>query len=371
MESILIVGINTRPAVSSAKRLGLKVYSVDYFGDVDLKEEADLSLSIQEQRPGKSCGRIGENYSGEALKELAEPIEADAILLTSTLDLERPDIIGNPPALMAKLKDKAYQLQKAAELGFKVPQSAVVLDKEDAVDAAKGLGLPVVLKPVRGAGGRRVQLIRKAESIPAFEEEMLVQEYIEGIPISVSTLSTPRESRALSASKQILGSSLLNQRGFVYCGSIVPFPAAEELRSSAEELSRALGVVGWNGLDFVIGKEPCFMELNPRFQGTFDCIEASYKINLVEAHIRACGGDLIEVPEPAISSCRMTLYAGHRCKVVRDLRGIARDVPVQNCIIEEGEPITTVITTHKDSEAALELARKSVRRIYSDFLKRV
>jgi len=371
MESILIVGIHTRPAVSSAKRLGLKVYSVDYFGDVDLKAEADASFSIQKQEPERSCGRLSENYSDAALRKLAEPLDADATLLTSTLDLQKPDIIGNPPGLTSKLKDKAHQLRRAAKLGVRVPESAVVRDRQDAIDAVKGMGLPVILKPVRGAGGRKVRLIKALEELPELEEEMLVQEYVEGTPVSVSILASSTECRALSTSTQILGAPELNQSGFAYCGSLTPCPAAEGLRGSAEELGMAFGVTGWNGLDFVLGKEPCFMELNPRFQGTFDCVEESYGMNLVEAHIRACRGEPIEIPEPDASSCRLTLYAGQRYRVMRDLRGTSRDVPMRHCIIEAGEPITTVITTDRDGERALNFARKTARRIYANFIKPV
>lgn len=43
----MVVGVNTRPIVKSAKALGLKTIVVDYFGDVDLSGCADAVFSLK------------------------------------------------------------------------------------------------------------------------------------------------------------------------------------------------------------------------------------------------------------------------------------------------------------------------------------
>jgi predicted ATP-grasp superfamily ATP-dependent carboligase len=40
------------------------------------------------------------------------------------------------------------------------------------------------------------------------------------------------------------------------------------------------------------------IEINPRFQGTFEASEAALGINMAQAHIMACEGELIEIPYP-------------------------------------------------------------------------
>jgi predicted ATP-grasp superfamily ATP-dependent carboligase len=353
-DSILLIGIHTRPSVSSAKALGLFTLSVDYFGDVDLKETADVSRSIRDQKPFESSGRLSENYSGEKLEELAADLDADRTVSTCSLNLGRR-VTGNPPEKLMKLKDKELQLKKVGKLGVNVPDYEVVDDIEDAREAAEYLGFPCILKPSRGAGGRDVLLVKKREDIKKVEETSIVQRLVKGTPISTSTLSTKKDAMLLSTSEQLLGLDSVGQRGFVYCGNSIPLNLGtselDELWDLSTRISKTFGVVGWNGIDFVLEDEPVFIEINPRFQGTFDCIERSYNINLLEAHIRACEGELILPPTAEKSSVRMTVFARERCLVNEDLRGIALDVPLGNSIIEKGEPVATIITSGKRREA--------------------
>ncbi len=346
-ESILLVGIHTRPAVFSAKSLGFYTISVDYFSDIDLKERADVLRSITKQQPYWSTGRIADNYSSDTLEELSRDIAADYVILTSGSNIERK-VLGNRPRHMAKLKDKIYQLKKAKGMGVTIPHFDVVDSFEDALELGESLGFPCLYKPARGAGGRNVVLAKSKDDVPVVGERYIVQEYVEGVPISVSTLSSRKQSVPLSTSEQILGNKLAGAENFLYCGNIVPYNGGskkdlEEIGEISAKLSRAFGVVGWNGIDFVDTGEAVFIELNPRFQGTFDCVERSYKINLLDAHMRACEGELIEPPEPESTTMRLTLYAKERCIVEEDLRGLTYDVPLPYSIIEKGEPVTTLI----------------------------
>jgi predicted ATP-grasp superfamily ATP-dependent carboligase len=371
-ESVLLIGIHTRPAVFSAKALGLYTLSVDYFGDVDLLEAADVARSIRQQKPFESSGRISDNYSGEALGELASDLEADRIISTCSLNIKRP-VTGNPPDRMIKLKDKGLQLRKVRKLGIKVPEYEIVEDREEAIEVAEGLGFPCVVKPLRGAGGRGVLLAKTKDHLPDIQEKYLVQGYVRGNPISTSTLSTKKDSMLLSTSEQLLGCALAGQKDFVHCGNVVPLEATkkevEELEDISIKISRAFGIVGWNGIDFVLGQEPVFIEINSRFQGTFDCIERSYNINLLDAHIKACEGELIKAPHPSTTSIRMTIYAQETCIVKEDLRGSTVDVPLKNSIIEKGEPITTIISSGKKEEA-LDTCKKLVKKVYKQALSR-
>jgi predicted ATP-grasp superfamily ATP-dependent carboligase len=371
---VLLIGIHTRPAVLSAKALGLFTQSVDYFGDADLKDAADVSRSIQNQRAYKSSGRIDENYSGRRLSELAEDLEADYTVLTSSANIRRR-VVGNLPEKVTKLNDKEFQLKKVRKLGIRVPDFEVVNDRSNAIEAAENLGFPCVLKPVKGAGGRGVILAKTKRDVPEIVERHIVQEYIKGTPISASTLSTKKNSILLSTSDQLLGYSSARGEGFVYCGSVVPCSKIVkkkdgELEELFTKISRVFGVVGWNGVDFVFGEEPVFMELNPRFQGTFDCVERSYKINLLDAHMKACEGELIEQPSLQECSARLTLFAKERCMVRDDLRGLTLDVPLQYSIIERGEPITTIIATGATKKEVLNKCSKTAKNVYERSLSR-
>lgn len=344
MESLLIAGIHTRPAVFSAKRAGYKAYSVDYFGDVDLKLKADLLWSIVNQKPFQSNGRIHEQYSDQRLIELARDIEADGTILTSTLMLHRKDIIGNSPELMKKIKNKDYQLKKVRKMGIRVPRSDSVKTKWDILEKSEKYGYPFVLKPIAGGGGKGIRLIKSEEEIPEINEEHLMQEYVRGKPVSVSTLSTGREAVPLSTSIQILGSRLAGAtEPFSYCGSIVPFKDDPELLEAGVKITEKFGLSGWNGVDFVYSRDNItFMEVNARFQGTLESLETAYDINVVDCHIKACQGELIESPVAKKISARLALYAKTRSLVTKNLLDQGSDIPLENSIIEQGEPFMTI-----------------------------
>lgn len=367
--SVLLVGVHTRPAVFSAKRAGFEVYSVDYFGARDTTRVADVSRSIILQKPYRSMGRMSLDYSGEKLVDLAKDLDADYVIPLSTVNLKKRNIVGNSPGVMRRIKDKEYQLKRVKKLGFSVPESEVVRSRVEAMDVAEDMGFPVVIKPIRGAGGRGVAMAKNSSEIPKIGDKMLLQKYVSGKKLSVSTLSSRDDSKMLSTSVQILGSRLLNQEGFVYCGNIVPFLGLDEamlkkIERMSVEISRSFGVVGWNGIDFVVGDEPVFMELNPRFQGTMSCVERAYGVNLVEAHIGACEGELIDIPRPADHSIRMTLFAGERSIVTQNLLDISVDVPCKYAVVEQGEPITTVLeSSHSRGDAIINAVGK-IKKIY-------
>jgi hypothetical protein len=347
----------------------MKVYSVDYFGSIDLKTAADISRSIVHQQPGVSMGKISENYTDSKLVSLIGDLEADKIVLTTTLLLDRK-ILGTPPERMKLIKDKAWQLTKVEKLGIPVPKWKEVYSKSDVIDATDEIGLPLILKPAVGDGGKKIVLIRNVEDIPEIAERCIAQEYVKGRPISVSILSTESEDIAISTSLQILGARFLNQTGFAYCGSIVPYKCDDRAIRMAEAIASEFDVLGWNGVDFVDTRDgPVFMEINPRFQGTHDCIEMVYGYNMLDAHIKACEGTLPEKRSPRGYSVRFTLYSSIKAMVSGNMMGLTKDVPLQGVIIEPSEPITTVVTWAEERRTALRKARKIVADVYRNYLK--
>ena len=363
---LLIAGVHTRPAVASAKRLDYRVTAVDYFGDADLRFLADSSRTVVKQEAFKSNGKIEENYSDKALISLAENIDSDITVLTSTMKLNKKNIAGNRPEDIKNLKNKAYQFKKLKSLGVKFPETEFVSSKDKALEIIGNFGFPCILKPASGAGGRNIIFVRSEENIPEISEEYLIQRFIPGTPLSISTLSTGEESIVISSSFQILGYKLSNTSDFVYCGSIVPYKVTDEVETLAEEISLKLKLIGWNGIDFVESRgEFYFMEVNPRFQGTFDAIEKAYSINLVEAHLKACEDELIDRPLTKRFAVRLTLFSPHRSLVKRNLLGITHDVPLKNSILEKREPFTTIVESGRSRDEAIAAAREKAKVAYS------
>jgi hypothetical protein len=134
----------------------------------------------------------------------------------------------------------------------------------------------------------------------------------------------------------------------------------------AEKVISHFELVGSNGVDFVISEDtPFVIEVNPRFQGTLECVERVLDINLVEAHINACIEDRIPPALEATCYCtRLIIFAPFRC-VVPDLTNLefVRDIPLPNIIVQEGEPLCSIVTGDKSGETSLSKAFSMVRDV--------
>lgn len=391
IRNLLVVGLDVVSIASSAKKAGYNVFSVDYFGDADLKASCLFNLSIVEQGKNVSCGRLSLDFDPEDFltltKSLLERWEIDGVLLSSGLEDylrtlsaidELAPIIGNSVEAIGRVRDKERFFAELSRIGIPHPETGLVWDVEGAERKARDIGYPVVVKPEKGSGGfglRKATNQRSLEAIldsASFGERFLVQEYVEGKAASASIISTGSEARTLTVNEQLLGMRGLGQpEPFGYCGSVTPLEAsgavAERCREVAERVVEHYRLVGSNGVDLVITEEgvPEVVEVNPRFQGTLECVERVLGINLVKAHIEASMlGVLPEVREVSGSCARLILYALKRSKVpALALEGV-RDIPSEGAIVEEGEPLCSVIAEGPNRAATLQRAGRLAESVY-------
>jgi hypothetical protein len=389
-----VIGIDSVSLAASARRAGYQVCAVDYFGDQDLKHLCRESRSILKQRIGETCGKLDKDFSPETLLQLAKgllrKVEIDAVLLSSGLDdspsvlFELDDLIpilGNHPNAVKRVRDKMKFFQEIERLGIPHPETAMAEKLEEAREEAKNIGYPVLVKPLRSFGGAG---IRKAEGSAEIEHafrgasflegKALIQEYIPGIAASASMISSTNRAITLALNEQLLGMREMGQREpFGYCGNVVPLQVnkavADKCKSIVERVALHFNLVGSNGTDFVISREgvPHIIEVNPRFQGTLECIERTLNINIVKAHVEACvQGKLPKIEKRPSAFCvRLILFAPQR-SVVPDLSVFeeVRDVPLPGVIIERGEPVCSIVVKQTNRDSSIREALKIAKLIH-------
>ncbi len=395
-----MAGINTRPVACSLKKLGYTVYSADYFGVMDLKPCVDQYRSILSQEPYQSCGNFKERFKSGEVEEMAADFlgEADSVICLAGVSLDtfpKGKIMGNKSVEDADDKLRLYQKLKNK---FNLPLTFDVSDIGEAVEIAGNYpDKDFIIKPVQGSGGYGIRELGKSEKerdkvereLDEAEKKMgkgkkesdegedvdfanfLLQEKLTGLNLSSSVLATGSESRTILTSQQIIGDKDLCQKEpYGYCGNIAPLTdgdIAEEISKAAEEIIDYLKLIGSNGVDFILNDDGLFViEVNPRIQGTMECAEQSLNINMAEAHIRACQGDLMDVPQPSSFAVKMIVHAREQSQVGKlDFKDVY-DLPAENVIIEEGEPVVTVISSSRVLEDAVYSARKRVEDVYSN-----
>ncbi len=348
------MGFNSRPIACSAKRAGYLVYAVDGFKDIDLERCAEECLTFEGQ-PTEAIAR-----------EAIEKFQFDALVIGSgfeffDLKIQSDKILGSPPHITKKVSNKEWLAKKLIELGIQTPR----IYSADAT-----IEFPAVLKPKIGGGGYLNILVKRREDLPPEDllKGMVIQQYIPGKAASVSVLSTKEEAVALAVNEQLLGKKWLNQRNiFGYCGNITPLKTKYEvqLKQIAEELALELGLIGSSGMDFVLARDGIYLiEVNPRFQGSLDTVELATGINMFEAHVKACKGELIAKPRIKQFAAKMIVYAARRMRIKTSLDAVGiADIPQVGRIINRGEPVATALGWGETRWSAVKMAKTRVAMI--------
>ncbi len=356
IRNVLVIGIDVVSLASSARKAGYQVYAVDYFGDQDLKHLCRKTRSIIKQRTGKICEQLNTDFSPKALiqltKDLLKDSEIDAALLSSGLE-DSPEILfqlndivpilGNSPDVIQKVRNKT--------------------------EFFRGFG---------GAGvreARNVQELKRAFQDASFlDDKVLIQEGISGTPASASLISSTDKAVVLTLNEQLLGMREVGQREpFGYCGNVVPLSATAAITDACKKVVEKVilhfGLVGSNGVDLVISEEgvPYVMEVNPRFQGTLECVERVLETNIVKAHVQACTQGKLPtiVREPLIFCVRLILFAPQRSIIpnLSTVKGV-RDIPLPGVIIEKGEPVCSIVVEGTNRDSTLRKAKKLTKSIF-------
>jgi len=394
IQNLLVVGVDTVSIADSARRAGYEIYAADYFGDVGLRHVCSKYASVIYQEPGKSCGKFESRFKPEAFIQmtrlLLKKAQIDAALLASGLDdhfdvlRELNDLVpvlGNHPEVIKKVRDKPKFFGELKRLGIRHPETAFVREIKEAKMAAAEIGYPVVIKPSKGFGGANIRKAGNPEELEqAFErvflgqDEVLIQKLVDGVHVSASLIASEVAVRTLTMNKQLIGLSYVFQREpFGYCGNVVPLrltnAVLEECKRIAEKVALHFSLKGSNGVDFVIckGKTPYVVEVNPRFQGTIECVERVLGVNLVRSHVNACINDSLPTIEKPSNCCtRLILYAPARV-IAPDLTSLveARDVPLPSTVIEKGEPLCSIILAGNNQWSSLGRAKKLAKKIYT------
>lgn len=347
-----MIGINVRHIACSAARAGHEVFAVDGYCDLDLRRCASKTALLDQESleaQKKPETREGLEKMGEIVSSIIEQSHPEAVVLGPGLEVTRVKgvrVLNNPPVLADQVSDKLWLASWLEREGFPfIPTFS----------SPEGLSFPALAKPRRGAGGVGCRIVRSEAELPR-DEGLIFQELIEGRPASVSVVSTKSDARALAANEQLIGAAWAGAEGFRYSGNITPLePPASGLEEMAEEIVRRLGLVGSNGVDFLLTeKGPVVVEVNSRFQGSLDTVELSTGVSVFQAHLEAFEGRLPARPRPRLSAGRAIVFAQRDLQIDEDLSGpYTADVPRPGSRIGKGDPVLSLLATGKERAEVL------------------
>jgi predicted ATP-grasp superfamily ATP-dependent carboligase len=352
----LVVAVTGRALAASARRGGYAVVVLDYFADADTAALASACRSVVAAR-GLRFDRPALLAAAEALAPAARcaglvygsGFEGRIPLLARVAHGRR--LFGNSPAVVSAVRDPVRFFGLLDRLGIPHPRVRLTPPPDPTGWLVKHPG---------GAGGTRV---RRAGS-GRVSSEAYFQRFEPGRTLSALFLADGRRARILGFNEQWTAARF--RPPFLYGGAVggitPPLTVGAEVPLKLDALVAATGLVGLNGLDFIVrGDEWSVLELNPRPTATMELYDPDYSHGLFDWHLRACEGEL---PAGAARSATVRAHAVIRAPAEGRLGAAfefprwCRDRPRPGTGFVPGDPVCTVHASAPDAPRAVALLRR-------------
>lgn len=384
---ILLVGASVRALMESAVESGYEVIGIDFFGDIDARWQGK-TINLAED--------YGLKPTVKHVLEVAKTISCDGLVYASGPENHPEELYywqkkgilrGNGTSTLTKVRNPWKLRQSLGQIGAKMPRFCSVGEwKYHPEDRKRWL-----LKPLNRGGGHGIaELSRKKEDVYNLLSSLyqpvqfIVQEYIAGIPGSVTFLADGRKAVTLGTSRQLIREDIL--RPFIYEGNIVPLDIhkfmnpldfEKQITIICEQLTKDFRVIGINTVDFIINEEGIWiLELNPRWSASVELIEKSLEKRLFAYHLAACEGvAFTQIIQQYKTLTNKLYFWGKRIvyapapsvienRTMRQLQSLydqgIRDIPSTGTIIAKGQPLCTVLAEGvTDQECNMRLKTKT------------
>ena len=260
-----VVLVNSNPAtIMTDPELAARTY-------IEPLDLATLTRIIEIERPDALLPTLG----GQTALNLA--VELDE---AGALDLWGVELIGAGIEAIRRAEDRAQFRQAMAELGLRVPRSALAHTLDEAERAADQVGLPLIVRPAFTLGGSGGGVARDRASLRRICAEGLARSPIAQVLLEESVMGWHEyelEVMRDRADNVVVVCSIENvdPMGIHTGDSVTVAPALtltdpqyQELRDAAKAVIRKVGVqTGGSNIQFAVNPdtgEVVVIEMNPR-----------------------------------------------------------------------------------------------------------
>ena len=332
--------------------------ALDLFSDADTRRFAVVSEAVR-SRAGEMPGFDREDLLRRAAR-LCPPSKCLGLVYgagfeddveTLALLADGRELLGNPPELVARLKDPAYFFGLLDRLSIPHPQTTL----------ARPGSVRGWLYKRRGASGGAHVVDASVAGREVTAGEGYFQRRVTGESLSMLFLADGRRAHVVGISRQL--TRRVGSRRYTYAGAAGPIdlPAvvSRTLLEAVHALVAQTGLVGCNSIDFVLaGHTPTVLEINPRPSATVDLYDDDWSEGLFDAHVRACGGQLPGARAPGRARsvrAHAIVYAGAGLRIAPDASfpTWCSDVPHGGADVAVDSPVCTVHAGGSDLTAAL------------------
>ncbi|MCW4005589.1 MAG: ATP-grasp domain-containing protein [Candidatus Bathyarchaeota archaeon] len=217
--------------------------------------------------------------------------------IVQTLENHGRCVLNCQPNAIEQATDKKCFSDHLKKLGLPYPNTQTFGKQKSSScikKAVEVLGFPLVFKPASGAGCSGISFVQNSSQIETAvekirretQEDIIVQEFIEGVAASVSLLCTENHAVPLSLNSQDLTLASPDAQSS-YNGGCVPLKhnLHKEVFEAAKRLAESFsGLRGYVGVDLLLTKHEVYlMELNPRLTTSYVGLRKTSQFNIANA----------------------------------------------------------------------------------------
>jgi carbamoyl-phosphate synthase large subunit len=233
-----------------------------------LTTEDVLEIVETERARGEVMGLIVQ-FGGQTPLKLALPLEREGAPILGTT----PDAID-----LAEDRDRFQALLR--KIGLEQPENAVARSPEEALEGARRIGYPVVLRPSYVLGGRAMEIVHDDDGLRRYvteavkasgETPVLIDRYLrDAIEVDVDAVCDGTDVWVAGVMEHIEEAGI--HSGDSAC-ALPPYTLQqnliEEIEAETRKLALALGVRGLMNVQFAVKDDKVFvLEANPRASRT-------------------------------------------------------------------------------------------------------
>ncbi|MCL2571765.1 MAG: carbamoyl-phosphate synthase large subunit [Defluviitaleaceae bacterium] len=207
-------------------------------------------------------------------------------------------ILGTQPDIIATAEDRDLFRAMMERLEIPMPESGMAKTVAEALNVAKGIGYPVIVRPSYVLGGRGMEVVHNAEHLAAYMERAINQSGSDMAPILIDRFldrALECEADAISDGENVLVPAIIEhiESTGVHSGdsacSIPPITIRQVhqliIREYTKKIAQELKVVGLMNIQYAIDQDSgkvYVLEANPRASRTVPLVSKVCDIQMAK-----------------------------------------------------------------------------------------
>jgi acetyl-CoA carboxylase biotin carboxylase subunit len=309
------LGVRTVAVYSEADRNSLHVRFADEAICIGPPRSADSYLNVPAVISAAEIADVDAIHPGYGL--LSENANFAEVCRASNIKF-----IGPPPEVTRMMGEKstARQTMKAAKVPILPGSDGVIASADEALEWAKSVGYPVILKAVAGGGGRGMRICRSADELPAMYSQasteaanafgngdMYMEKFIERPRHIEFQVLADEHGNVMSLGERECSIQRRHQKLIEEAPSLQVTPKTRERLGKVIERSlKDIGYQNAGTIEFLMDEdgEIYFIEMNTRIQVEHCVTEMVTGVDLVKAQLRIASGEKLGDIVPRVPEIR-------------------------------------------------------------------